>query len=331
MKKKRLLIILEIALVLALFLGVFLYQQYAVRKDSANIGAEELAQRYVPFITYQDQKYPLKRNLTSMLLIGTDNYADEFADMAGSNEFFNFRIADFLVVLVFDNHAKTVTPFQICRDTMCDVEAFDAAGNSLGTRYTQINLSHTAGTGKEDSCTIVRDTVENLLYHVPIDYYLSFTMDAVPLINDLVGGVTVTLTHDVPVLGSKYVKGATVTLKGKNALSFVRYRNTAELDSNLMRMDNHRLYMDGFTQAARSAVSKDPELALKIFEKASPYLCTNMSVQTLQKLVNNLSDYTIQPAVYFSGKYDWPEDQRWPGYYADEASVWSCVNKVFCQ
>lgn len=331
MKNKRLLIILEIFIVLVFFLGVFFFQQYTVRKDTASINPEELNRRYLPFITYEGQQYPLKRNLTSLLLIGTDNYADEFSEMEKSKEFFNFRIADFLVILVFDNQAKTVTPFQINRDTMCDVEAFDAAGNSLGTRYAQINLSHTAGTGKEDSCSIVQNTVENLLFHVPIDYFLSFTMDAVPIINDLVGGVTVTLAHDVPSLGSKYVKGTTVTLHGRNALTFVRNRDTSQLDSNLVRMDNHRLYMDGFTQAARTAVSKDPDLVLKIFEKTSRYLCTDMSVQTLEKLVAHLTDYTIQPAVYYDGKYDWPEDERWAGYFADEASVFSCVKKVFCQ
>ena len=66
-------------------------------------------------------------------------------------------------------------------------------------------------------------------------------MDAVPLLNDLVGGVTVKLEDDIPQLGPAYRKGESVTLRGKEALRFVRYRDTSLLDDNLRRMGHHRL------------------------------------------------------------------------------------------
>lgn len=331
-KRKHSMLTLVLALLLILtFVAVFLFFQKKIQEeDAAIISEEQMAKRYVPSIQYQNESYPLKRNVSSLLLIGTDNYSDD-KNQRSSGLFANYNIADFLVVLVFDHINKTVTPFQICRDTMCEVESFDLAGKSMGTRIAQINLAHTAGTGKEDSCKIVRDTVERLLFGVPIDYFMSFTMDAVPLINDLVGGVTVTLTQDIPALGENYVAGASITLKGSAALRFVRYRDTDQLDSNLDRMVNHRLYMEGFTVAARSAAAGDPDLAVNIFKKADPFLCTNMSVEKVQTLVNDLVDYEIMPAVYYDGAYDWPEGERWPGYYADENSVFECVKAVFCQ
>ncbi len=330
-RKKRLLLVLELLLVLALVAAVFLFQRKLSAQDAEMIGDEEQARRFVPSIVYQEQTYPLRRNISSLLLIGTDNFSDDKNQSATRTAFYNFNIADFLVVLVFDHSNKTVTPFQICRDTMCQVESFDAAGKSLGIRYTQINLSHTSGTGKDDSCRIVRDTVERLLLGAPIDYYMSFTMDAVPLINDLVGGVMVTLQQDIPALGQEYVAGATITLKGMDALRFVRYRDTELLDSNLSRMANHRLYMEGFTLAARAAAADDPDLAVKIFKRANAFLVTNMSVETVQSLVNELIDYEIMPVVFYDGVYDWPDGERYPGYYVDEDSLFSCVKAVFCQ
>ena len=156
-------------------------------------------------------------------------------------------------------------------------------------------------------------------------------MDAVPLINDLVGGVTVTLENDIPALGKAYVKGAQINLKGKDALRFVRYRDTSLMDSNLSRMSNQRLYMNGFTSAAREAAGKDPDLAVKAFKLVTPFIHTDLTVDHVQRIVDDLLAYELLPFVTPDGEYDFKEGERFPGFYVDETSLWSCVQSTFCE
>ena len=322
MKKKKLLFIfLEIILILCVLVGVFYFQKRAAEQDRQLVSVEDTEKRFRPSISYQGQDYPLKRNMSSVLLIGTDKIEGD-ARPDDDELTYNFNLADFIVVLVFDHSNKTVTPFQVCRDSMCDVDTL------RGLRRMQITLAHTMGNGKEESCITVKKAVERLAFGVPIDNYVSFTMDAVPLLNDLVGGVTVKLEDDIPQLGPEYRKGESVTLRGKKALQFVRYRDTSLLDDNLRRMGHHRLYLYAFTDAARSALSQDQDLAIKAFKLVNPFLCTDLTVDDVTKIVDNLCNYEILPAVTPTGVYT--EGEQFAEYILDETALWDCVYSVFC-
>lgn len=327
-KRDRLRPLLALALVLLVFGGVFFYQESVKRRDAERIGEDVLAMRHERTISYRGQRYPLKRSFTSVLLIGTDNL-QEGETPSAVNASYNNHLADFLVVLVFDHRARTVTPLQICRDTMCEVPWLSVNGMVGGTSFEQITLSHSYGSGREDSGRNTRAAVRSLLFDAPIDAYLSFTMDTVPVVNDLVGGVQVTLQNDIPALGESYVRGATLTLRGKDALRFVRYRDTGVLGSNLLRMGNHRIYLEGFTTAARSAASRDQDLALRIVKAVAEYICTNLSVDNMTTLADELCQYEILPVVTPEGEY--VAGQRFSEYYVDEDSLWDCVHSVFCR
>ena len=323
MKKRRKapLIGLVILASVAVFLGYYALQSRAHTQDASLVSPEDAAMRYRPSISYQGENYPLKRNTNSLLLIGTDNFIDDEKQHEGLN--YNFNLADFLVVLVFDHSAKTIIPFQICRDTMCEVPV-----TSGGTQRMQITLAHTYGSGGKDSCENTRKAVEGLLFEAPIDNYLAFTMDTVPYVNDLVGGITVTLEDDIPALGPDYVKGARITLRGADALRFVRYRDTSLLDDNLRRMAHHRLYLTAFVDAARRASAEDPDLAARIFHTVEKFINTDLSVENVSTMTENLNTYTILPAVTADGTYQ--PGQDFPEYIVDEASPWGCVRSVFC-
>jgi len=332
MKKKnnRLLILFEIVLVIALGFGFFFAKKIMDQRDLSLSTQEQRDRRFLPYITYEGKNYPLKRNMSTVLLIGTDNFADDEERLLPDDYYHNSTLADFIVILVFDHSAKTVTPLQIGRDTMCAVKRIDNDGKPLPDGFMQITLSHAYGSGKEDSCINTRDSVENLLFNVPIDNFLAFTMDTVPLVNDLVGGVTVTLENDIPALGAEYVKGASITLKGKQALRFVRYRDTQFMNSNLRRMSNHRLYMDGFTVAARAAAEKDSDLVVKGFKLVQRFLCTDLTLDHIQRMIDDLVAYEFLPFVTPSGAYDLREGEKFPGFYTDDASIWAVVKPVFC-
>ena len=331
MKKgtKWLLLILDLLLVVGLIMGIYFYKKQSDTQDAASLTQEDLSRRYQKSLTYEGREYPLKRQLTSVLLIGTDNFVGDAKQFDfGFDLDYNLNLCDFLVVLVFDHAGRTVTPVQISRDTMCEVPWISVNGITDGTEYQQIAFAHTYGSGKEDSCINTRTAVSDLLYGVPIDNYIAFTMDAVPVLNDLVGGVTVKLTDDIPALGPEYVRGAEVTLKGNAALRFVRYRDTELLDSNLTRMGHHRLYFAAFTQAARAAASGDEDLVTKGFRAVEPFVCTDLTVENVSDLVKQMEEYELLPAVVPDGEY--VDGWEFPEYYMNEDSLWGCVQAAFC-
>lgn len=324
-KTKILLIVLDVILVAGIIAGVLFYRNS--RSREVPVSEEDLARRYTRTVTLGEEEVPLRRHVTSILLIGTDNYIDD----EKQNEIelhYNFDLADFLVLLVFDHESKTVTPFQINRDTMCEVPWISVNGITDGTEFEQICFAHTYGSGKEDSCKNTVTAVSDLLCGVPVENYFAFTMDAVPILNDAVGGVTVELSEDLPSLGEEYVKGAVITLKGDEAIRFVRIREYDPLDANLPRMARHRQYIEAFTESARSAVSNDSDFAVNTFNKIKPYLVTDLSMEQLTDMVNYLNGYELLPAVTCEGEY---VEGEFAEFYPDEASLRNCIREIFCE
>ena len=119
---------------------------------------------------------------------------------------------DTLQVLVLDETNHTYTSLPINRDTMTDVKSLDDDGTYLATTRMQISLAHATGDGMETSCENTVDAVSNLLYGQTIDGYASLNMDAIEVLNHLVGGVTVTIEDDFSKEDPTLTMGETVTL-----------------------------------------------------------------------------------------------------------------------
>ncbi|MBQ8075193.1 MAG: LCP family protein [Oscillospiraceae bacterium] len=336
MKKTKNTVLLLLVLFLAAGLGILVWkvQRDTDREIVEGAGSSLHADHSSEYIEHNGENYPVKRRISTVLLIGTDNYADTSDDVKQHGNY-NYQFADFLAVLVFDHDAKTVTPLQINRDTVCRVPWLLSDGKMGGYGIMQINFAHTFGQGKEDSCENTVQAARWLLCNAPIDRYMAFTMDAVPVLNDLVGGVAVTLEDDIPSLGKEFVEGATVTLKGNKALQFVRQRDTSVLASNATRMSHQRLYLAGFTEAARAAAAKNQNLAVDAFKDIDRFLCTNLTVNNISEIVEDLCEYTILPVITPDGTYT-RNDRFVEGLYhaeftVDDASLWQCVYDAFCK
>ena len=317
--------IVDIALLAVLAVSVFFAQQekVAVVDEQDDVGSY-----YARFIEHDGQVYPVKRGLQSILLIGKDAMEGR-RPQSDVETFYNDDLADFLLILAFDHENKTVTPLQINRDTMCDVPWLSVNGLVGGYSQLQVTMAHIFGSGKLDSSKNTVNAVMGLLYNAPIDYFFTFSMDTVPIMNDLVGGVTVTLEDDVPTLGPEYVKGKTITLNGQNALNFVRARDSSLLDSNLPRMGHQRLYMNAFINQARERIANDPEFVVRAYDKVERFLITDLTVETVSELVNDFYEYRVQPIMTYEGQYTWSKVET-SQFFADEDSLWNCVQSTFC-
>lgn len=322
---KKSLLIMDLVVLILLVAAVLISQR---EKTDASDTRDDVDSFYSRFIEHDGKVYPVKRGLQTVLLIGTDDL-QENEKPSKVEAFYNDALADFLLLMVFDHDRKTVTPFQINRDTVCDVPWLSVNGLVGGYEPMQITLAHCFGAGKHDSSKNVVNAVTGLLCGAPVDHYFRFSMDTVPILNDLVGGVTVTLEDDIPTLGEKYVKGATVTLRGQEALRFVRSRDHERLDANVPRMGRQRLYMNAFLNQARLKIEKNPEFIVDTFDKIERFLITDLTVERVSEYVDDFYHYEVRPIVTLSGTYTLASNNT-AEFHPDETSLWDCVQSTFC-
>ncbi len=320
--------IMVLILISALGAAVFIVQKHADSEVIPEAGTSWHADHSAEFIVYQDEKYPVIRRLSTLLLIGTDHFAENEEELISQGKQRNRSMADFLVILVFDHDRKTVTPFQFNRDTICDVPWLDENGKTGGWTTQHIAYAHTYGSGKEDSCDNTVNAIRRLIWEAPVDHYYAFTMDAVPLLNDLVGCVTIRLDQDIPELGAEYVNGAEISLKGAEAMRFIRYREKIG-GSNYLRMQRHRVYLTAFLEAARAAVEQNQDLVVDAFKLVNPFICTDMTVNSLSEMVDQLYKYEMLDIVTPSGNIQ-PGEENYE-FYPHEDSLWNCVYTVYCR
>ena len=327
--KKFISILLLIVLLAGLGFGVVSYQNQAENEQIENAGMAQNAPERIRSLTYQESEYPLKKQIQTILLIGTDNEGNEATVPEGFTAFYNYNQADFLMLLVLDQNAQTVEMIQINRDTMTDVPWLDVLGNYGGTNVEQLCLAFNSGSGGADSCQNTVDAVSSMMFDAPIDAYIQIPVSEIAAINDLVGGVYVTIEEDMTVVDPAFVPGATVLLKGKQAEKFVRSRMVLEDDTNLARMRRQRVYLDGFQKSAKAVINSDSEFLMNVLEQLGNYLQTNLTGDQLLDVLERMDTYKVAPIRVPEGTLE--TGGEYYEFYVDETSLWEHVKAVYCQ
>ncbi|MBR7132406.1 MAG: LCP family protein [Clostridia bacterium] len=275
------------------------------------------------FLEYNGTNYVLKDNIETFLVLGLDKFEGTFT----SDSYNNDRQADFLVLFVFDNSSKKCTAVHINRDTMADMSVLGVAGEKVNEVTKQIALAHTYGNGKEVSCRNTADAVSELLLGIKVNHYISLTMDSVPILNDLVGGVEVTVLDDFTGIDSVLVKGESVTLKGEHALNYVRTRYGLEDSSNSTRMERQKQYMQALYSQMTSCIENDDEFIVNAASKLGNYIVSDRSVTQLQEIAKKFTTYEFNEISSIEGESVMGE--KFIEFYPDEASLKKIVVDLF--
>lgn len=328
MKKKTTWLGLCLAALAVLLLAIAFGQKGKEELPVENAGQSMNAPQTPDSLTYMGETYLLKENLRTTLLIGTDGLEgyEEQEDLL--QDYYNYNQADFLMLLVEDTEANTTRIIQLNRDTMTDVPWLDVLGEYGGTEYKQLCLAFNSGDGGRASCKNTVSAVSSLLFDAPIQSYIQVPMSAIPVLNDLVGGVPVTIPEELTGLDPAFVKGSTVTLTGAQAELFVRARMGLTDDTNLARMDRQRIYLDSFQKQAQAAVRGESDFALKLIEKLSDYLQSDLTAQQLSELMTRLDGSHIYPIRTAEGELIQGAEHY--EFYVDEASLWEIVKDAYC-
>ena len=273
-------------------------------------------------LTYNGKEYVLKDDVETMLVLGLDT-----TDAQISNSYNNNKQADFLMLFVIDNANKTCSAIQINRDTMADIDVLGVAGDKVGTVNRQIALSHTYGNGSEVSCRNTAKAVSRVLKNVDIDHFMSVTMDAVPALNDLVGGVSVEVLEDFSSIDATLVKGQTITLNGEQAMTYVRSREGMEIPTHSNRLIRQKQYLDALFQKGQQCAKDDKAFIAKATAKISEYMISDCTANKFQTFIEKISNYTINEVADIEGEYK--KGETYMEYYPDEDAVMNIVIDAF--
>ncbi len=325
MKKKLMLTACILMLAVLVCAAFFMAEQ--MQTPIENAGTAQNAPIVPSALTYRGAEYLMKTNLQTILLIGTDS-VDAYQEEEKLQDFYNFSQADVLMLLVFDNDANTAEILQLNRDTMTDVPWLDVLGNYGGTEYKQLCLAYNYGDGGVKSCKNTVHAVSKLLFDAPVDHYIQIPMSAIAVLNDLVGGVPVTMEDDLTAIDPAFSQGATVRLKGKQAEAFLRARMVLEDDTNLARMGRQRTYLDSFRFCAKEALKTDSDFQMKMVEKLLDYLQSDLTAQQLSDLVEKLDRAVISPIRVPEGKI--LKGEKYYEFYVDTDSLWELVKHAYC-
>lgn len=240
-------------------------------------------------IVRDGKEYFPRQDITIMLLMGID----QNGPVQDSGYHRNPGAADMVALLIFDEKNEDCRILYLNRDTMVQIPVIGLGGTAAGFDYAQLALAHTYGNGLEESCENTKKAVSDFLGGVAIDYYLSMNMDAISVLNDAVGGVTVTVEDDFSQVDPTIEMGK-MTLRGQQAMNFVRTRQNLGDQLNVSRMDRQKAYMEGFTDAFLQTMENDADFVVALYEQVAPYLVSDCSVNTISGMLSRYEGYEIR-------------------------------------
>ncbi len=309
-------LIIILAVVVA-FSGFKIFE--AVNKNSKT---EENATSSTKTVTVDGVEYFPRQDITVLMLMGID----ERGEVKASESYLNSGENDMVALAVFDEIDESYSVLVLNRDTMMDVHVLGLGGKPAGTIFGQLALAHTYGTGLEDSCENAVRTVSDFLSGLTVDYYLSMNMDAIALLNDAVGGVTVNVVDDFSQVDETIPMGE-VTLNGEQALSYVRTRKDVSDQMNISRMERHKEYMENFVSLFNEKVKESDTFILETYEDIAPYIVSDCSVNSMSSMLNRYADYTLREVVTPKGENKLGDEYM--EFYVDEDELQKLIIRMF--
>lgn len=247
-------------------------------------------------ITRDGKDYYPRQDITTFLVMGIDEYGPVKDSMSYNNE----GESDVVLLVIFDEAARNCQILALNRDTMVEMPILGLSGKKAGTKVAQLAVAHTYGSGLEDSCENVVETISLLLGDDFIDYYIAMNMDAIAILNDAVGGVTVNVVDDFSRVNPSITLGE-ITLHGQQAIDFVQTRKDVGDQTNITRMKRQEEYVKGFLEALHRKADTSADFILKVYNDLSPYIVTDCSSTVLSDVLERYEDYDIMQVVSPAG------------------------------
>lgn len=253
-----------------------------------------------------------REGIQTILVSCLDTYSVE-----GQSGYRNENRADFLLLLVIDEQNSKITSVQINPDT---VVPFEIPGKDE-TVELPVGLLQSYGSGGSDSCLYISGAVSDALGGVRIDHFLSFTREAIPFVNDAIGGVTV----PAATVSANAMETDGMMLSGEDAATFFFERNADDI-TNEIHMEQQRRYMKGLYPPFMAAV-QDEDFLSKLSLQLGERMITELTLSQLILMFETLETYEMETEIVtFTGVSKITDGVFC--FYPDDESVRSQMEKL---
>lgn len=328
------LITLAVIAALALVLASVYYALYwkgrasLMDRDNSLTAPESLvdnAEQEGKLITYKGETYRFNESVVSLLFMGVDK-----TDINAAASYGNNGQADSLFLATLDTRNGSVKIIPLSRETMVDVNLYDANGQFTGTQNTQLCLAYAYAANAEEGCENVSRSVGRLLYGMPIDGYIAIDFDGVKALNNAVGGVTVTSPEDIEnAFGEAIItKGQTVRLNDSSVIIYIQKRGD-DVDANSRRMLRQKQFLNEFIRVAADKVKSNFTLLEKYYTAVKPYAVSDLTFSEITYLA---STYLVggQTAIeYLAVNGESKMGKEHVEFIPDETSLYEAVLAAF--
>lgn len=198
--------------------------------------------------------------------------------------FRNANRADFIQLVVIDEQDKVITLIQVNPDTMV---SFKVPGKAEHLEL-PVGMVFTYGSGGSDSQLNMLNAASSFLGGFKIDHYLSFTMDAVAMVNDAVGGVVVPASDyfgDVQ-------DDESILLSGAEAAAFFSARDDMDI-TNEARMERQQQYIKALYRPF-AIHAQDDDFLTNLCLELGDNMATDLTLSQLILMYETFEAFTLE-------------------------------------
>lgn len=276
-------------------------------------------------ITWKDKEYQYNSLITTVLYAGLDSTDP----LKASETYSNKARADSISVVILDKKKKKMSILALNRDTMTEIRRYTRTGEDMGTYVSHLGYAYSYGDGGEVSCEDLKEAVENLL-GISIDEYAVTNQSSITSINDLVGGVMVTVPNDdLAAMYPELKKGAVVTLDDSNVKDFLQHRDTAADFSNEGRIERQQAYVTAYVDLLKNRLASEPDQLWQEIGQMNDYLQTSITKNKYLSLARLLEKVSFTDADYYRPTGKDSAGELHDEFYVDEDALRQLVIDLF--
>lgn len=276
-------------------------------------------------ITWKDKEYQYNSLITTVLYAGLDSTDP----LKASETYSNKARADSISVVILDKKKKKMSILALNRDTMTEIRRYTRTGEDMGTYVSHLGYAYSYGDGGEVSCEDLKEAVEKLL-GISIDEYAVTNQSSITSINDLVGGVTVTVPNDdLAAMYPELKKGAVVTLDDSNVKDFLQHRDTAADFSNEGRIERQQAYVTAYVDLLKDRLASEPDQLWQEIGQMNDYLQTSITKNKYLSLARLLEKVSFTDADYYRPTGKDSAGELHDEFYVDEDALRQLVIDLF--
>jgi len=248
------------------------------------------------WVAIDGKVYEYNTEIINLLFLGIDDKGE----IAGKTDYETYKAgqADAIFLLSLNPTDKTMKIIGIPRNSMVPLNVYDGDGQIVDSFTNQICLQYAYAGGGLQGLQEMNSAVSGLLCGLPIHGEFAVGFDAISIINDMLGGVTVDVLETIE-YNPELVEGRRVHLMGQSAIDYVQGRDVTQLGSPTKRLLREKQYLLELTNVAKAKIRENPLIIRKLYTTMLDYMNTDVAIDEVVYLATQAVGYSFGEESFY--------------------------------